>query len=112
MKTIEEYKKGIDTLLQDNIKDGQNVVTKLLKNDFENNKISKEDYTQLLKYIAGIKEKRDIQEKNKKNEEFRKEIQAFKESIRIKVAPIYKGEFGKVAPGRKKENKNDKEVER
>lgn len=107
MKLIEEYKRKIKILTQENIKDGIENTKKLLKNDYDINKINKEEYRQLLYYIEEIRKRRMEQEQNEKNEECRKEIIKFKESLTLKVKPIYKGEYGKVAPARKKEDKGE-----
>ena len=108
MNSLEEYKAKIDILEQKNIKDGLSLAAKLLKSDFENNKIDKDQYLQLLIYIKEIKEARKNQEQNKKNEEAKNEILKFRESLSLKVTPIYKGKLGEVAPKRKE----DKEVDR
>lgn len=108
MKSLEEYKTEINRLAQNNIKDGLSSAAKLLKSDFENNKIDKNQYLQLLRYIREIEEERKKQEQDIKNEEAKKEILKFKESLSLKVTPIYKGKLGQIAPKRKE----DKEVDR
>lgn len=108
MKSLEEYKTKIDILVQNNIKDGIETAFKLLINDLDNNKIDKEQYSQLLIYIKDIKREKENQEQNKKNEEAKNEILKFRESLSLKVTPIYKGKLGEVAPKRKE----DKEVDR
>lgn len=108
MQSVEEYKEKIDILSKNNINSGLELATKLLKNDFENNKIDKEQYLELLRYIREIKEKIKEQEQNRKNLEAKKEILKFRESLSLKVTPIYKGKLGQVAPKRKE----DKGVDR
>lgn len=108
MKSLEEYKTEIDILAQKNVKDGLSSAAKLLKSDFENNKIDKDQYLQLLNYIKEIEEERENQEQNKRNEKTKSEILKFRESLSLRVTPIYKGRLGEVAPKRKE----DKEVDR
>ena len=108
MKSLKEYKGKIDILAKGNINIGLELARKLLKSDLENNKIDKEQYFQLSDYIRKIEEERKNQEQNRKNEETKKEILKFRESITLKVTPIYKGKLGQVAPKRKE----DKEVDR
>lgn len=108
MKSLEEYKTEINKLAQNNIKGGLSSAAKLLKSDLENNKIDKEQYFQLSDYIRKIEEERKNQEQNRKNEETKKEILKFRESLTLKVIPIYKGKLGQIAPKRKE----DKEVDR
>lgn len=105
--SIEEYKRKIDILAKSNIKNGLKVVSKLLKDEFDNERIDKNQYLQLLQYIRGIEE-RENQEQNKINEKTKSEILKFKESLSLKVTPIYKGNLGQVAP----KIKEDKEVDR
>lgn len=105
--SIEEYKRKIDILAKSNIKNGLKVVSKLLKDEFDNERIDKNQYLQLLQYIRGIEE-RENQEQNKRNEKTKSEILKFKESLSLKVTPIYKGNLGQVAP----KIKEDKEVDR
>lgn len=105
--SIEEYKRKIDILAKSNIKNGLKVVSKLLKAEFDNERIDKNQYLQLLQYIRGIEE-RENQEQNKINEKTKSEILKFKESLSLKVTPIYKGNLGQVAP----KIKEDKEVDR
>lgn len=105
--SIEEYKRKIDILAKSNIKNGLKVVSKLLKAEFDNERIDKNQYLQLLQYIRGIEE-RENQEQNKRNEKTKSEILKFKESLSLKVTPIYKGNLGQVAP----KIKEDKEVDR
>lgn len=105
--SIEEYKRKIDILAKSNIKNGLKVVSKLLKAEFDNERIDKNQYLQLLQYIRGIEE-RENQEQNKRNEKTKSEILKFKESLSLKVTPIYKGKLGQVAP----KIKEDKEVDR
>lgn len=105
--SIEEYKRKIDILAKSNIKNGLKVVSKLLKAEFDNERIDKNQYLQLLQYIRGIEERKN-QEQNRKNEETKKEILKFRESLTLKVTPIYKGNLGQVAP----KIKEDKEVDR
>lgn len=108
MKSLKEYKGKIDILAKGNINNGLELARKLLKSDLENNKIDKNQYLQLLRYIREIEEERKKQEQDIKNEEAKKEILKFKESLSLKVTPIYKGKLGQVAPKRKE----DKEVDR
>lgn len=105
--SIEEYKRKIDILAKSNIKNGLKVVSKLLNAEFDNERIDKNQYLQLLQYIRGIEE-RENQEQNKRNEKTKSEILKFKESLSLKVTPIYKGKLGQVAP----KIKEDKEVDR
>ena len=105
------YKEKIQNLLKSNTKDREDIIRIFLKNEYDKNRITQEQYDELLRFLEGKIEEIKNEEQCIKQEKFNKELNEFQKSIKLDVTPIYKGEWGTVAPGRQKLSKNDDDSE-
>ena len=104
---MKKYKEIIERMLENNsIENKIDVIRALLKNDCNNHKITESEYIELEKFLN---EKMQELENKEKKTEFKEKREKFCKDIELKrlpilnVQPIYKGEFGKVAPSRDEE---------
>ena len=107
---MNKYKEIIQNMLKsdNNIQSSKKIIKKLLKNDFDNHKITESEYIELNRFLV---EKLNEEDKNNNRQKFIQELKLV-ESMILRVEPIYKGEIGKVAPKmetRKKLNDNQEE---
>ena len=122
MELLNKYKNVINSLMQKNINDKEKTIKKLLVGDLNTGKIKQDEYNELLNYINSfaLKKEREIQQQNPENELSknekdnsninselkREEILKFRDSLTIKFTPIYKGEWGRMAPSIRRENRS------
>lgn len=110
---MEKYKKAIVDMLNKNIKNSEENIRTLLKNDYDIHKITEDEYNELNEFLnkkieeMSKKDMTEIQpniegedkvEKETKQDEFEDKAKEFRKGMEIKFTPIYDGEFGKVAP--------------
>ncbi len=109
MEKLEEYKKAIDKMLNSNIENGFEAVKQFVINDYAKKKINRDEYLELARYARELRDikKQQVEKMTREQQsaEYKKDICKFRERLDIKYTPIYKGEYGKVAPSRDKDRK-------
>lgn len=95
---VEKFKKDIESIVNKNIKDKRNLVSKLLDISVQKNEITEQEKIELMLFLKKKMEEKQLEQDQLDREErmqkLKEEMEQVYKSFNVEAQPIYKGKIG------------------